>query len=310
MYEKRKYGKKVRYRVTDSSDNFAAKQAARLIREYGVGAQVDTWKGGYAVWADKKLTKRTKDAIVRKSLMKHPTEPKSGPKKFARSTIPKGLGKTSARFRTRLLKRGEETVLSATSRRDAESLAREIIWKEEGVGGTQPYAVIVEDSLGVEKGRFINFGKDNYIFEGCLTKLEGKTRPRKPKREIKSVAQIKREQAEKSKKSKKPKKWATGEKPRVLPASEFPRSPNVIMENREGTAKKFWGWQLWGEQSRGHHFVDIFWGRIDAKTFRMQTKSFDTKREKEDFISKKFKEKQAKGYQVTWTKGEGTRKYR
>lgn len=99
----------------------------------------------------------------------------------------------------------------------------------------------------------------------------------------------------------------------VIPSSEFPTAPNVIMENHEGTSNKMWGWNLWSRhsipRSQGKWPVDIFWGRIGAKTFSRQTRTFETKGEMEDFISKKFKEKQLKGYKVTWGQGAGSFKY-
>ena len=56
MYERRRYGDKIRFRITDSLSASQAKAIAKRVRKSGHACQIDTYQGSYALWADSKLT--------------------------------------------------------------------------------------------------------------------------------------------------------------------------------------------------------------------------------------------------------------
>lgn len=355
MYEKRKYGSKIRFRVTDAISNDMAKRVARDIRGTGTGAGVDTWKGQFAVWADKKLSSINFSYFKTSSLDSTRVKtPKTRPKDKRTTTTIKPAGVMGGRN------------IKSPIRTDSTFIVKELIgidghaYELVGANKSKPsirklyepqvkkfgqdkiyvyfytyrkfWAVYVRMSVGPNepdepyRKPFKKAPAKHKMIRPLVMEVHKFYDNQQPRDRKQAVVQAqykfqisKREASEiytdwqkiqlskRPPKSKPKRKRQLSAEIRVLPSSEFPIAPNVIMENHEGTAKKFWGWHLLpSPKTLNLHTVDILWGRIDAKTFRMQTRTFQTKYEMEDFISKKFKEKQLKGYKVTHTQGTGT----
>ena len=274
MHEARRYGDRIRYRVTDALSAYSAKTIASNIRSSGVGCQIDTYQGKFAIWADKKL--KTNFPIRHKAVKSRPRGPtvtagRHGevPSAFAREYWHVQFNSSSDRESKITTHNSEQRAVE-----HAKSLMRRIT---EGDG--------VEVFKGIKRIGFYTIEEDGRTLSSGVLKGARPGMKAVAARDLRPGMVLVTPQTLRD----------TSREALGIKTANHPIPDIDMMEgfftNMEGTSNKFWGYKFFG--SKG---ITAFWGRIGVKMYSYQSKKFPTSSARLDWAKMMESQKLGKGY--------------